>query len=205
MDVKFNLFKKIFNLNANYVKRTTKKIGSGVRVHLGPGEIDLLGWINIDMRDLPHIHLVGGRDEFKKFSNSSLSEVYACHILEHISIDDVKPLVQLLSSKIEKGGVIRLSVPDFDALIKIYNENGKNCKFIERPLLGGQNYAFNVHKSIYNKKNLSNILTECGFSSVEVWDSYEDFGIDIGDWSIQELETPLGRRFISLNLKAVKQ
>ena len=69
-------------------------------------------------------------------------------------------------------------------------------------MLGGQNYIYNFHKAVFNKKSLTALLEECGFSEVSSWDTLSDFGIDLGDWSSGTIAIPGKDIPVSLNLKA---
>ena len=63
------------------------------------------------------------------------------------------------SNKILNRGMLRVSVPDFDMLIDIYNANYKNLvKYKNIFIMGGQNYNLNFLKSANNKNYLISLL-----------------------------------------------
>ena len=95
-------------------------------------------------------------------------------------------------------------MPDFDALIKVYLNNGNDLIKIQKALMGGQDYEYNYHKAVFNMKTLRDLLIECGFNSIQEWNAIDDFGTSIGDWSEGAFKSKIGRIPISLNLKAVK-
>jgi predicted SAM-dependent methyltransferase len=173
-------------------------------VHLGAGPINIQGWINIDARSDSHIHLQSDGFDLNEFADGALSEIYMCHVLEHFSFEESKDILRNLHKKLKVGGVLRLSVPDFDRLIAVYHSNGNDLEFVKKALMGGQDYMYNYHKSIYNNALLANLLLSCGYSAPEEWSTQEDFGIDLGDWSSNKLSTPGGYFPISLNIKALK-
>ncbi len=178
--------------------------GGGLRIHLGAGPINIQGWINIDARDASHIHLQSSGFDLKEFVDGSVSEIYMCHVLEHFSFEDAKTVLKTLHKKLKVGGVLRLSVPDFDQLIAIYHANGNDLELIKRALMGGQEYEYNFHKAIFNQALLSNLLMSCDFANVQTWTTLGDFGIDLGDWSNKGFDTPSGIVPVSLNIKAIK-
>jgi hypothetical protein len=98
----------------------TNSVSNGLKVHLGAGPINIQGWLNIDARQAPHIHIVTEVLELNEFSNGSISEIYMCHVLEHFSLQEVDSLVAKFHEKLTKGGILRLSVPDFDKLVTVY-------------------------------------------------------------------------------------
>ena len=187
-------------------KPTTAPTGSkrGPRVHIGCGEIDLPGWINVDGRDFSHVHVVSNRLDLDEFSAESLTEIYLCHVLEHFGFEEVERLLAVFHSKLQPGGVLRLSVPDFSLLTHIYNETGRDLEHIKYALMGGQGYEYNFHKSVFDDAHLRKLLTKAGYSNCENWETVADFGCNIGDWSAKKIR--VGARFfpVSLNLKATK-
>jgi predicted SAM-dependent methyltransferase len=178
---------------------------SGLKVHLGAGPINLQGWINVDARDYPHTHLVAKNFNLTEFSDGSICEIYMCHVLEHFSFIEASLLLRNLKTKLRDGGVIRLSVPSFDSLINTYLGNNKNIDFVKMALMGGQDYEFNFHKSIYNYQSLKTMLEESGYANVTSWDTVTDFGVDLGDWSNKTFPSSNGLIDVSLNLKGVNK
>jgi len=182
----------------------TNLVSNGLKVHLGAGPINIQGWINIDAREAPHVHIVTEVLELNEFSNESISEIYMCHVLEHFSLQEVDSLVANFHEKLTKGGILRLSVPDFDKLVTVYQAEENDLSTIKMALMGGQDYEFNFHKAVFNEKSLRDTLTSAGYGDVQLWETEEDFGIDLGDWSNKEFVTARGNFPISLNIKATK-
>lgn len=174
----------------------------GLRLHLGAGPVNLSGWVNIDAREAPHIHLIANNFDLVEFSDGSLAEIYLCHVLEHFSFEESVQLLNNFRKKLKPGGTLRISVPHFDHLITIYHANGNNLEIVKRALMGGQDYEYNFHKSIYNEALLSGLLVSCGYSDPAEWTTDEAFGADLGDWSNKTFDTPAGDFSVSLNLKA---
>ena len=176
----------------------------GPKIHLGCGDVDLQGWINIDARNAPHVHIRTESLNLQEFQENSVSEIYLCHVLEHFSFQEVKDLLSSFHSKMHKGAVLRISVPDFSALVELYKISG-DLKKIEQPLMGGQDYKFNFHKSVFDQDFLNNLLVDAGFSEVLQWSPLAEFGKEIPDWSSGYVEYKSQRYPISLNLKAYKE
>jgi predicted SAM-dependent methyltransferase len=200
-------FQYFHRANQHYDKPVpvyTKPLDVGLKVHLGAGPINIQGWVNIDARSDLHIHLQSDGFDLNEFVDGALSEIYMCHVLEHFSFEESKVILNNLYKKLKVGGVLRLSVPDFDGLIAAYHSNENDLEFVKKALMGGQDYMYNYHKSIYNKALLTNLLLSCNYSAPEVWSTQVDFGIDLGDWSTKHLSTPKGGFPISLNIKALK-
>ncbi len=176
-----------------------------LRIHIGCGPIDLPGWVNLDARPFLHVHLVTDSVMLPEFAEGAVGEIYLCHVLEHFSFEDVESLLANYHKKLAVGGVLRISVPDFDLAIAAYNATNRDLEFVRMALMGGQDYEFNFHKSIFNKELLANLLKEAGFREIHAWEVESDFGQDIGDWSSGLLKKKgVGSFPISLNLKAIK-
>ncbi len=176
-----------------------------VLLHIGCGRINSPEFINIDALPYAHVHVVTDNiAELSQFADASVDLVYMCHILEHIRMPRLAPVLQEMRRVLRAGGVLRLSVPDFDRLIDAYKAGGENLDVIRLSLMGGQDSDYNVHYSVFNRRGLSDLLGEAGFREVRPWDPrncrYHDFKdkackvISVGGQSFE----------ISLNLEAVK-
>ena len=178
---------------------------AGLKVHIGTGEINLQGWINIDARNFSHVHIVSNDMKLSEFSDNSIDEIYLCHILEHISFKEAEKFINFVCSKLKKGGTIRIAVPSFDSIIKIYQNTNNDFNVVKFALMGGQDYEYNFHKSMYNFNYLYNVLKTNNYENIEEWNTKEDFGQSIGDWSDSFFKTNNGLVLISLNIKARKK
>lgn len=179
----------------------SEKIADGLRIHLGAGPVNIQGWVNIDARAYEHTHLVAKNFELAEFADGTISEIYMCHVLEHFSFVEAEALLRNLKRKLRSGGVIRISVPCFDKLIAVYAAGNNDLDLIKLAIMGGQDYEFNFHKSIYNNESLVRLLETCGYIDIMEWDTKADFGVDLGDWSNKSFPSPSGPKMISLNLK----
>ena len=113
-----------------------QNINSSIYLHLGCGEYNLPGYINIDALSYPHIHYVRPIDDLSIFETNSVDLIYASHCLEHFSYSQVSQVLSEWYRVLKVGGILRLSVPDFDLLLKIYTENGNDLENIIMPLMG---------------------------------------------------------------------
>jgi len=177
---------------------------NGLRVHLGSGSVNLQGWINIDARPAKHLHLIKANFLLEEFADGSLSEIYLSHVLEHFSFEDVCKLLNIFNSKLSVNGILRISVPSFDLLVKIYLDNNCELSYIQGALMGGQEYSYNFHMSIFNEKSLKLLLKKHGFKNVTSWDTFSVFGTSLGDFSSAILKINSSNYPISLNLQCQK-
>ncbi|MBZ5560677.1 MAG: methyltransferase domain-containing protein [Acidobacteriia bacterium] len=169
---------------------------AGLKVHVGPAEINLQGWVNVDARAFPHVHVQTSSLALSEFTDGAVSRIYICHVLEHFSFADAEDLLATFYRKLAPGGVLLVSVPDFDAIVRIYTDARRNLDSIKYTLMGGQTYDENFHKSVYNHDSLKALLEAHGYGGVARWTTDEEFGGSINDWSSSDL---------SLNLKATRR
>lgn len=175
-----------------------------ILIHLGCGDVNSPEFINIDARPAPHVHYVCDVTDLSIFPGNYADLVYACHLLEHIRRNNLRKTLWEWRRILRPGGILRLSVPDFDALIDIYRACDNDIDGIAAPLMGGQDYAENIHYSIFNLKYLSRLLGEVGFRSVEEWDPDHVPNHDFNDWASKALERDGKRYRVSLNVEAIK-
>ena len=201
------IVKFCFQTLSNYKKPVPiyPKINSnGLKIHLGPGEVNMQGWINIDARKMDHTHLTVNSFNLKEFTDGEVDQIYLCHVLEHFSFMEAKKLISVFHKKLKPNGILRISVPCFDSIIKIYKDTNNNLNYVKYALMGGQDYKYNFHYSVYNKKILKDLYENSGFFEIEEWDTIEDFGVNLNDWSNSKFKTKKGKVNISLNLKGRK-
>ena len=193
----------IFGIKDKSLPVYVESMSDGLKVHLGSGPINIQGWVNVDARSYEHVHVVSDGFELREFADGAIAEMYLCHVLEHFSFEEAEALLKSLKIKLRPGGVIRISVPSFDRLIEVYKQCGSDITKVQFALMGGQDYQYNFHKSLYNLKSLRQLLENCGYSNVLEWETLVDFGVNLGDWSNGTFATKQGAMSISLNLKAI--
>lgn len=175
-----------------------------VNIHLGCGGINHPAFINIDGIPAPHVHYVQRIDKLHPFTNDSVDLVYACHCLEHFSHRQIANVLKEWHRIIKKGGILRVAVPDFDSMVKLYLATGCDIEQVLEPITGGQEYKFNFHMTIFNESFLSKLFLDVGFSHVQAWMPGSSDLTTFDDWSgrfitVDGIDFP-----ISLNLEAIK-
>lgn len=197
---------RLSSLKRRLVEPPLPKNSDGeVLVHVGCGEKNAPGFINVDARPLAHVHVVTDNiTSLANFRTGTVDLVYMCHVLEHIKNDDLKSVLSEMRRVLKDGGVLRISVPDFDKLIEVYNAAGKDIESIRRQLMGGQDHQYNVHYCVFNHRRLSELLKEVGFREVSPWDPDNCRHHDFKDRASRKIKVNEKEYMISLNLEAVK-
>ncbi len=142
------------------------------RLHLGCGNIKLEGFCNVDVMDTIAADAIDDIRTLRRFPNECAKEIYACHVLEHFAHDEVLPLLRRWYEVLQPGGILRISVPDIDRIVRIYS---KNFPHFETPgnspwiglIYGGQSTPYDFHKTGFNACWLKYLLEQCGFVNAE--------------------------------------
>ena len=188
-----------------FLRPPLPNVGNGsIYLHLGCGPINHPMFINIDARPAPHIHYVRRIDNLSVFKNNTVDLIYASHCLEHFSHRKIAEVLKEWYRVLKKGGVLRVSVPDFDLLLQIYRNNRNDINTIVLPLMGGQDYRYNFHYAVFTTSSLSSLLRETGFTDIKSWEPGSMHLTTFDDWSAGKI-TIHGRVYpVSLNIEAVK-
>lgn len=80
-----------------------------LRLNLGSGSVRIPGFVNVDLCADEDVDVVADVRELP-FMDSTVAEIYASHILEHIDYD--YPVLEEWARVLVPGGLITVSVPD---------------------------------------------------------------------------------------------
>ncbi len=148
-----------------------------MKLHLGSGSRYLKGYLHVDIADYEHIDIQSSVDKLNTIDDDTVDEIYASHVLEYFDRNEVEIVLNEWKRVLKKDGVLRIAVPNFEALIKIYQETDEIEKILG-PLYGKwdlSNGSFIYHKTVYDKNSLTELLEHIGFSDIELWDWREVF------------------------------
>lgn len=183
-----------------------------MKLHLEGGKRYLKDYIHVDLADYPHIDYRHDVRTLPMFGDNSVSVIYASHVLEYFDRIEVREVLKEWYRVFKPTGVLRLAVPDFEALIEVYQEYG-NLNLVHGPLYGrwemtGTNTII-YHKTVYDFASLKRMLEESQFRNVRRWDwrkvftgEHEGFD-DYSQAYIRHMDKEHGI-LISLNVEAEK-
>lgn len=181
------------------------------QLHLGCGKRYIPGFIHIDVDDFPHIDFRTSIDRLPMFGDASVDLIYSSHSLEYFDRIDAHSVLTEWHRVLKPGGILRLAVPDFSALVELYQRT-KNLNLVVGPLYGrmpvkssdGERLLF--HKTTYDFDSLAAVCRDAGFRSVRRYDWRETIHKDFDDFSqayYPHMDKENGL-LISLNVEAVK-
>ncbi len=142
------------------------------KLHLGCGERYLEGYIHVDINTFDHIDYLTKVDDLSMFENDSVNEIYASHVLEYFDIFESIDVLKEWKRVLIPGGELRLAVPDFNKLIKVYSQT-QNIGDVIGPIIGRwelNNTEKIYHKQIFDEKSLTELLSKSGFKNINLWD-----------------------------------
>ena len=154
------------------------------RVHIACGERRPPGYIHVDVREEVEPDIVCDVSDLPEhFQENSVHEFYWCHGLEHIPRPLQLSTLGLLKPLLKPGGILRLAVPDFQAMAGLYIAGGVQLQRLLGLLHGRQNYPENTHYCSYDYETLAWVLTKAGFIDVTRYNPWEMFPPDYDDYS----------------------
>jgi len=179
------------------------------RLHLGCGAKYLPGFFHVDILNAPHVDHCGHVDELAFIPDGTVELIYACHVLEHFGRYEVEPVLREWYRVLAPGGVLRLAVPDFAAVVELYQtlglEDGRNG--LMGLVCGGQRTPYDFHKIAFDRPFLTRLLHAAGFGEVRPWAWRTTDHAHLDDYSqayLPHMDKEHGR-LMSLNLEAEKR
>ena len=142
-----------------------------MKLHLGCGWRNFgKEWIHIDGGDYDHI-------DYKSITNlpfedNTVDLIYASHVIEYFDRNEVIHLIMEWKRVLKSGGILRIAVPDFESICKLYLVGNVPLDNFLGPIYGRMTMDKNIiyHKTIYDKKSLEKLLINLGFINFELYD-----------------------------------
>ncbi|WP_448574106.1 FkbM family methyltransferase [Trichothermofontia sp.] len=101
---------------------------------------------------------------------------------------------------LKPGGILRLVLPDFEALAKLYVLNQVPLEAIVGYIHGGHGYPENIHYWSWDFQSLHQVLTKAGFENIRRFDATSVNSSEYEDYSTAQVANQL----VSLNVEATK-
>lgn len=178
-----------------------------IKVHMGCGPRDFGdGWYNVDAH--PHPHVDSSEIGLLTFEENEIDLIYASHFLEYLEPKKAEYLLCRWLHVLKPGGTIRLAVPDFEIMMRLYACGDYRLSYFLGPIYGemesdGQTI---FHKTGYDFPSLKYILEDVGFVDVRRYNWQETEHSNFDDHSqayLPHMNKDSGV-LISLNVEATK-
>jgi len=156
-----------------------------MKLHLGCWHRHIPVYVHVDLCDLPHIDHKTSIDSLPFIRDNSVDLIYCSHAFEYFDRQMASVVLREWWRVLRPGGVLRIAVPDFVALVNVYKETG-NLDKILGPLFGRMEITkvepvhLIYHKTVYDFHSLSALLISEGFEKITRynWRDTEHANID---------------------------
>jgi predicted SAM-dependent methyltransferase len=176
-----------------------------MKLHLGCGKKHIPGFVHVDIEEHSHVDFRVPVNDLGFAKNGSVDLIYASHVLEHFGRHELDQVLREWFRVLRKGGLLRVAVPDFEAVVQRYGRTGNLSELIGL-VSGGQRNEYDYHKMIFDEKFLGARLLQTGFVSISRYDWKATEHAWLDDYSqayLPHLDKEHGQ-LMSLNLEAVK-
>ena len=130
-------------------------------------------WIHIDGGDYPHLD---SKDILNlPYEDNSIDLIYASHVIEYFDREEIIPILNKWKNKLKPDGILRLAVPNFEEIARLYLMTDYDLEKFVGLLYGKMKMGDQIiyHKTTYDFNSLKDILSKCGFHNVSYY-NWED-------------------------------
>jgi len=141
------------------------------KLNLGSGDMPRKGYINIDINPekKEYIDLFFDVTNKLPFEDESVIEIYSHHLVEHIDPEQFVLMLKDWFRVLIKGGRVEINTPDIEGIMKEFlTTSYKRKEELMTGLIGYPEDPLMRHHIIYWSGKLEEMLSDAGFSSVEV-------------------------------------
>ena len=152
-----------------------------MKLHLGCGKRNFgEDWIHVDGGSHEHLH---SQDiTALPFEDETADMVYASHVLEYFDREEASDVLKEWKRVLVPEGTLRVAVPDFEAMTRLYVETSTSLDNFLGPLYGKMEMGDKniYHKTVYDEYSLKALLFENGFRNIVLynWRDTEHSRID---------------------------
>lgn len=182
-----------------------------MKLHVGAGKRYLPGFVHIDLANYPHIDYKKDVRDLSFLPAGKAELLYASHVLEYFDRWEVIKVLKTWRRALATGGILRVAVPDFEAMAKLYIKKKYKLDSFLGPLYGrmqiGNTDKMIYHKTTYDFASLKKLLRANGFTKIRRYDWRKTIHKDVDDHSqayLPHMDKTRGT-LISLNVEATKK
>jgi predicted SAM-dependent methyltransferase len=178
--------------------------GDMIKLHVGCGHKKIPGYVNVDANPDVKPDVIDTFD-LQLFQENSISCLYCCHAIEHLPRELLYKTLYRWNDLLIKDGVLRLSVPDFEAICKYYTLH-QNLPLLKCLIWGDQSNNYQHHYNGFDFESLKSDLQSCGFRRIKRYDWRETEHAYIDDYSSAYLprDAKNDGMLMSLNVECLK-
>jgi len=178
------------------------------KINMGCGWRDFgRSWIHIDSGNYQHLDYTSITD-LSQFEDNSVDLIYSSHVIDYFDREEVIPLLEEWYRVLRPGGILRIAVPDFDKIAKLYFEGKYNLSYFVGLLYGkmpmGEETIY--HRTVYDFLSMKNMLESLSYRKVSLYDWRDTSHSEFDDHSqayLPHMDKDNGV-LMSLNVECVK-
>ncbi|MBW8884730.1 MAG: class I SAM-dependent methyltransferase [Planctomycetia bacterium] len=145
------------------------------RLHWGCGPITPYGWVNSDIEPGPGVDVVADIRAGLPLPDNAFDYIVSIHTLPELSYADQDRALAELRRVLRPGGVLRLSLPDFDKAIQAYT--AKDIDYFLIPdeaakTLSGKMIVqllwYGRSRCLFTPEFTIELLERCGYQSIKL-------------------------------------
>jgi len=147
-----------------------------IKLNLGCGSDIRFGYINIDIRPIQGVNIMLDlENQPLPFEDGIVSEIVAQDVIEHIHYHKVENLLRECYRVLKPGGILYIRTPDLERIVdKVLVKKERlgqltGYKLLSFFIFGRYDNPYDVHKCIFTKELLRELLEEIGFEIIEMW------------------------------------
>lgn len=135
---------------------------------VGEGFLDgrIPGFLTVDLRDSEQTDVISDISNLSWTGNETVDKIYCSNALEHFHIWKTLDVLKEWYRVLKKGGRMFISVPDFDAVVKLYLKFGLT-DWVKYIVWGDQKGPLNYHYINFTYPTLSALMIDAGFRDVK--------------------------------------
>ena len=142
------------------------EVGEALKLNLGGRDTQIPGFKTVDLKPGPTVDYQSDISDLSFCKDGTVDEIYASHCLEHFSHQRTLFVLEEWHRVLKRGAKCYISVPDFEAAIKLYLEWGMT-DYVRNLLWGDQGYDLAYHYAPFTFPVLLNLLHKAGFKDVK--------------------------------------
>ena len=173
--------------------RKTNVDSKEIKLHLGCGKRYIPGFIHIDLGSYKHIDYQTSVNNLSMYGDEQVDLIYASHTLEYFDREEALTVLMEWRRVLKKGGdgTLRLSMPDFGAIVAVYQKyNDLEHEGILGPLYGRWDTLSDSPttrmiylKTVYDFQSIQKCLEAVGFTRVRKYNWQDTSHADYDDYS----------------------
>jgi len=165
------------------LKSTIKTSSGPFNIIIGAHDTDYENWLPTNIESL---NLLDKASFANLFGNKKANRFLAEHVFEHITYEDAIVALKNCHQYLEKGGTVRIAVPD---------GFHPNPEYIDMVKPGGSGAGAHDHKLLYDYKKLSSAFEAAGFKPV-LLEYYDENGLfHFNEWNVEDGQVLRSKRF----------